>query len=186
MECITRNQLNLTSRMNSLWEQHVFWTRLLIISILESLKDLQQTEERLLKNPVQLGILFGRFYGADAQKIITNLLNEHLVVGAKLVTAFKNNDKPAINELNTLWYDNARRMAETFSMINPFYIEEDLRKMLYNHLDLTKNEVALRLEGKYEEDIKNFDMIEMQALEMANYFTNGIIFRFRNMFTCYL
>lgn len=76
-------------------------------------------------------------------------------------------------------------MAKAFATINPYYIEKDVKKMLYNNLDLTKNEVALRLAGKYAEDIKNFDMIEKQALEMSNYFSMGIIYQFRNMFTCY-
>ena len=184
MNCITTNQLNLVTRMNTLWEQHVFWTRLLIISILEDLKDLPETQARLLRNPVDIGMLFGNFYGASVQNIVTNLLTEHLVIGAKLITAFKNNDTMTINELNPLWYDNADRMAKAFASINPYYIEEDIKRMLYNHLDLTKREVALRLEGNYAEDIKNFDMIEKQALEMAQMFSSGIIRQFNNMFTC--
>lgn len=47
-------------------------------------------------------------------------------------------------------------MAKAFESINPYYIEKDVKKMLYNNLDLTKNEVALRLAGKYAEDIKKF------------------------------
>lgn len=186
MNCITTNQLNLIARMNSLWEQHVFWTRLLIISILDDLKDLPETQARLLRNTVDMGILFGNFYGDSVQNIVTNLLTEHLVVEAKLITAFKNNDTMAINELNSLWYNNADRMAKAFASINPYYIEEDMRRMLYNHLDLTKKEVALRLEGNYAEDIKNFDMIEKQALGMAQMFSSGIIYQFTNMFTCNL
>ena len=58
MECITTNQLNLMNKMSILWDQHVCWTRLLIISILENLKDLEETKKRLLKNPVDIGILF--------------------------------------------------------------------------------------------------------------------------------
>lgn len=58
MECITTNQLSLMNKMGILWDQHVFWTRLLIISILENLKDLEETKKRLLNNPVDIGILF--------------------------------------------------------------------------------------------------------------------------------
>ena len=57
--------------------------------------------------------------------------------------------------------------------------------MLYTHLDLTKNEVSLRLQGKYAEDVANFDRIEMEALEMADYFTMGIVYQFAYVFTCY-
>lgn len=185
MECITTNQLSLMNKMGILWDQHVFWTRLLIISVLENLKDLEETKKRLLNNPVDIGILFWKFYGPSVQDIITNLLTEHSVIGSKLIASYKNNDTQNINKQNSLWYDNADRMAKAFESINPYYIEKDVKKMLYNHLDLTKNEVALRLAEKYAEDIKNFDMIEKPVLEMANYFSMGIIYQFRNMFTCY-
>lgn len=186
MDCITTNQLNLMTHMNTLWEQHVFWTRLLIISILENLEDLEETQNRLLRNPGDIGMLFGEYYGENVKNTVTELLTEHLVIGAQLITAFKNGDTASINKLDPLWYDNADRMVKTFALINPYYNEKELKMMLYMHLDLTKREVSLRLEGNYIEDIKNFDMIEKQALEMATYFSLGIIRQFKRIFTCYL
>lgn len=167
-----------------LWEQHVFWTRLLIISILENLKDLPETEKRLLRNPVDIGMIYGIFYGPEVQKIVTDLLTEHLVVGAELITAYKNNNTSEINRLNALWYANADKMARAFASINPHYIESEIRDMLYMHLDLTKNEVALRLQGKFAEDVQNFDKIEAEAIAMADYFTMGIVRQFPNIFSC--
>lgn len=184
MNCISINHLNLSNKMRMLWEQHVFWTRLLIISILENLKDLQETQDRLLRNPRDIGKIYGKFYGEDVQRIVTSLLTEHLVIGAELVTAFKNNNISEINRLNSLWYENADKMARAFSSINPYYSELDLREMLYMHLDLTKNEVALRLQGKYAEDVINFDKLELEAIKMADYFTMGIVCQFQYMFIC--
>lgn len=186
MNCITINQLNLMNRMNTLWEQHVFWTRLLIISILNDLGNLEETQNRLLKNPIYIGMLFGRFYGPNVQNIITELLTEHLVVGAQLITTYKNNITEDITRLDKQWYENADKMAKAFASINPHYDENVIRMMLYSHLDLTKKEVALNLEGKFAEDIENFNMIEKQALEMAQYFSMGIVKQFGRMFTCYL
>lgn len=184
MNCISMNQFNLSNKMRMLWEQHVFWTRLLIISILESLKDLDATQNRLLRNPIDIGMVYGEFYDQTIQKAVTDLLTEHLVIGAELVTAYKNNNTKEINRLNTLWYQNADKMAKAFASFNPYYIEEDIRKMLYTHLDLTKNEVALRLQGKYAEDTMNFDRLELEAIGMADYFTMGIVCQFYPMFTC--
>jgi len=74
-------------------------------------------------------------------------------------------------------------MAEAFSSINPYYDAEELRKMLYNHLELTTNEVAMRLAGNYEADIEAFNQVELEAMAMADYFSNGIIKQFPNKFT---
>lgn len=185
MNCINVNQLNLISKMRNLWEQHVFWTRLLIISILSNLNDLDATQTRLLRNPVDMGALFGKFYGPTVQKTVADLFTEHLVIGAQLITAFKNNDTASINKLNPLWYKNADEIAKAFSNFNPYYKEQEIKDMLYMHLDLTKNEVSLRLKGNYVEDVNNFDIIEKQALEMADYFSSGIVMQFPNMFMCY-
>lgn len=37
--------------MNLVWEQHIMWTRMLLISIAENLGDLDATRTRLLENP---------------------------------------------------------------------------------------------------------------------------------------
>jgi hypothetical protein len=73
-------------------------------------------------------------------------------------------------------------MAEAFSSINPNYNREELREMLYRHLELTTQEVAMRLTGKYRADIEAFNKVEQEALMMADYFTSGIMKQFPHKF----
>ena len=49
------------------------------------------------------------------------------------------------------------------------------RCMMYDHLEMTEMEATLRLNGKYEDDIRIFDKIETEALKMADYMYCGII-----------
>ena len=51
-------------------------------------------------------------------------------------------------------------MAEAFSSINPFYPKEEIRKMLYEHLKLTTDEVNARLKGDYVADINAYDLVK--------------------------
>lgn len=184
MDCISINQFNLSNKMRMLWEQHVFWTRLLIISILNNLKDLDATQTRLLQNPGEIAAIYGKFYGPVIQKNISDLLTEHLVIGAQLITATKNNNTSEMNRLNTLWYQNADKISKFLASFNPFYSENDLRRMFYTHLDLTKNEVSLRLKSNWTEDVKNFDILEKEAINMADYFSMGIVRQFDYLFSC--
>lgn len=85
-------------------------------------------------------------------------------------------------ELNKKWYQNADDMAETFSSINPFYKKEEVRKMLYEHLRLTTDEVNARLKGNYVADINAYDMVQKEILGMSRYFVNGIVRQFPNLF----
>lgn len=106
----------------------------------------------------------------------------NLVIGKNLIVALKNNNQTEAMELNKKWYQNADDMAEFFSSINPFYPKEEMRKMLYEHLKLTADEVNARLRGDYVADINAYDMVQKEVLKMSSFFVNGIVKQFPNLF----
>lgn len=179
---ISINQSNLLEQMNIAWMEHILWTRQFLISVAESLADLEPTKARLLENPKDIANIFRRYYGNNIASTIENLLTEHLTIGGDLIVALKNGNQKLANELNTKWYKNADDMAEFFSRINPFYPREELRHMLYEHLALTTDEVSNRLKKNYSADIKAFDMVQQEALRMSRFFVNGIVRQFPNLF----
>ena len=179
---VSINKVHLLEQMNLVWEQHIMWTRMLLISIAENLKDLDATEARLLQNPRDIANIFKIYYGDDIANQIQKLLTEHLTIGKNLIVALKNGNKEEAARLNTNWYRNADEMAEAFSRINPFYPKEEVRRMLYEHLRLTTNEVNARLSGKYAEDINAYDLIQKEILMMSHFFVDGIVKQFPNLF----
>lgn len=179
---VSMNQVQLLKQMNLVWEQHIMWTRMLLISIAENLKDLEATQARLLRNPKDIADVFRRFYGNVVANRIQQLLTEHLTIGKDLIVALKNKNQEEATRLNTKWYQNADEMAEAFSSINPFYPREEIRNMLYQHLRLTTNEVNNRLQGNYVEDINSYDMVQKEILRMSQFFVNGIVRQFQNLF----
>ena len=179
---ISMNQVQLLKQMNLVWEQHIMWTRMLLISMADNLKDLEATQARLLRNPKDIADVFRRFYGIAVANKIQQLLTEHLVIGKDLIVALKNKNQEEATKLNTKWYQNADEMAEAFSSINPFYPREEIRNMLYEHLRLTTNEVNYRLQGNYVEDINSYDMVQKEILKMSQFFVNGIVKQFPNLF----
>ena len=52
--------------MRKLWEDHVTWTRLFIVSFAADLPDLEQTRNRLLQNQVDIGHAVKPYYGKAA------------------------------------------------------------------------------------------------------------------------
>lgn len=179
---VSINEVNLLERMNLVWIEHILWTRMLLISIAENLKDLDATRNRLLKNPKDIADIFRKYYGNTVANKIQDLLTEHLVIGEKLIVALKNGNQKLASELNTKWYRNADDMADAFSSINPFYPKEKIRKMLYEHLKLTTDEVSARLKRDYRADIKAYDMVQKEILEMSNFFVDGIVKQFPDLF----
>lgn len=179
---VSINEVRLLEQMNLIWEQHIMWIRMLLISIAENLKDLEATQTRLLRNPRDIADVFRPYYGANVANQIEKLLTEHLAIGKNLIVALKNNNQKEATELNQKWYQNADNMAEAFSSINPFYPKEEVRKMLYEHLKLTAEEVNARLKGDYVADINAYDMVQKEILKMSRFFVNGIVRQFPNLF----
>lgn len=179
---ISSNEVKLLKQMNIVWEQHIMWTRMLLISIAENLKDLEATQTRLLENPKDIADVFRTYYGNNVANEIQRLLTEHLVIGKDLIVALKNKNQEQANSLSLKWYQNADSMAEAFSSINPFYPKEEIRRMLYEHLRLTTEEVNARLKGNYPADIKAYDMVQEEILRMSQFFVNGIVSQFSNLF----
>ena len=179
---ISINEVQLLKQMNLVWEQHIMWTRMLLISIAENLKDLEATQTRLLRNPKDIADVFRYYYGNNVASEIQRLLTEHLVIGKDLIVALKNQNQEQANILNAKWYQNADSMAEAFSSINPFYSKEEIRRMLYEHLRLTTEEVKARLQGDYIADINAYDMVQKEILRMSQFFVNGIVRQFPNLF----
>lgn len=138
----------------------------------------QNTSYWVSMNQVQ----FRRYYGIVVANKIQQLLTEHLSIGKDLIVALKNKNQEEATKLNTKWYQNADEMAEAFSSINPFYPKEEIRNMLYEHLRLTTNEVNNRLQGNYVADINSYDMVQKEILKMSQFFVNGIVRQFPNLF----
>lgn len=180
-----RSNAKLTTLNNDMrlaWEQHIYWTRMLLISLAEKLNDQTPTTDRLLRNPGDIASIFNRYYSSSVANLIQQLLTEHLQIGADLITALRDNQHDKANQLTQQWYQNADKMAEAFSSINPYYNEQRIKSMLYRHLDLTTQQVVKRLAGDYQGDIMAFDLVELEVLEMADMFTNGIMQQFPQSF----
>ena len=171
-------RIYLTNLFRKLWEQHVMWTRSFIISTAANLGDLELVTQRLLRNPVDIAEVLRWYYGAQPAGEFERLLTAHLTIAGQLVTAAKQGDDDAVTDLRRQWYANADTIAAFLAELNPCWIEEWWRSMLYEHLELTEQEAIHRLNGDYAKDIDIYDKIEEEALKMADEMANGIIRQF--------
>lgn len=164
----------LSDQFRLLWEQHVYWTRMYIISVVFDLPDVQYVTNRLLRNPKDFAEVMQLFYGEDVVNDFVNLFTQHLTIAAELVKAAKARDNAAAANAEKRWYENADQIAEFFASINPYWSEQEWKRLLYDHLAMTKNEAVYMLNKQYTDSINVFDNIEMQALNMADTMTYGI------------
>src|SRR5881396_292768 len=82
--------------MRKLWEDHVTWTRLFIVSAAAGLPDKDATTQRLLQNQTDIGNAVAELYAADAGNKLTALLRDHILIAANIVAAAKAGDNAKV------------------------------------------------------------------------------------------
>lgn len=161
--------------MRKLWEDHITWTRVFIISAVADLPDKAAATERLLQNQVDIGNAIKPYYGNPAGDKLTTLLKEHITTAAEVVAAAKANDKAKLDDANKRWVANADQIADFLSGANPNWPAADMRKMMREHLDLTTAEAVARIKGDWKADIAAYDRVHEQILHMADMLSDGIV-----------
>jgi hypothetical protein len=181
---ITAKELRFRNAMRVLWEQHVAWTRLAIVSFNGSLPDLEATEARLLRNQVDIGNAVKPFYGNAAGTQLTGLLRRHILVAVDILVDVKAGHQQKLNRDLGRWYANANQIAAFLHHANPHnWPLHAMRSMMHRHLKLTTDEAVAELNGKYGASVAAYDRVEREILGMADMLSTGIIHQFPHRFS---
>jgi hypothetical protein len=180
---LTARQAAFHDAMRKLWEDHITWTRLAIVSFAAGLPDLQATEARLLANQVDIGNAIKPYYGRTAGNRLTALLKDHILGAVALLQAAKAGDQAQIAKASTAWYANANQIADFLNRANPHqWSRKAMRSMMKTHLDQTLAEAQHRLQGNFAADIRDYEAVHRHILEMADMLSDGIIRQFPKRF----
>jgi hypothetical protein len=176
-------ELAFRNDMRVLWEDHIVWTRMAIVSFAADLPDFPTTAERLLRNQDDIGDAIAPFYGREAGDELSALLREHILIAVDVLTAARANDQPALDEALARWDANADDIAAFLNAANPDnWPLDEMRAMMREHLGLTTQEAVARLTGDFATDIAVYDAVREQAMEMADMLSTGIIAQFPHRF----
>jgi hypothetical protein len=169
--------------MRKLWEDHITWTRLAIVSFAAGLPDFDPTAQRLLSNQVDIGNAIKPYYGRQAGNQLTALLKEHIAGAVALLKAAKSGNTTDFDAAKAAWYRNGDEIARFLSTANPRnWRFAKVRGLMRGHLDLTLEEAAARLQGEFPADIRAYDRIHDHILMFADVLSNGIIKQFPKRF----
>ena len=171
------------SAMDKLWEDHITWTRMVIVDFAAGLPDLQTAEARLLRNQADIGNAIKPYYGRAAGKRLTTLLRTHILEAVPVLQAAKAGDKTKLGHALTAWYANAHQIAAFLSKANPHNWPLTMtNSMMRQHLALTTKEAVARLPGRWSADVAAYDRVHAEILGMSHMLSSGIIRQFPNRF----
>jgi hypothetical protein len=176
--------------MRKLWEDHITWTRNVIISFELNdpnpsvlLPDLQAAVGRLLQNQADIGNAVKPFYGRAAAAELTRQLRAHILIAADVIAAAKADDGAKLADAQARWTANADDIAAFLHNANPQYWPLDVMKdEMHMHLKLTTEEAVAHLTGDWTGDVAAYDKVHEHILHMSDLLSDGLVQQFPKLF----
>jgi hypothetical protein len=180
---MSRSEFVLRQDMRRLWEDHITWTRLAIISLTTDSPDTEATVGRLLANQTDIGDVVKPFYGEAAGNELTRQLRLHILIAADVVAAARAGDEDALAEALARWQSNADDIAAVLNSVNPEHWElAAMKAEMRKHLDLTTQEAVARLQGNWSADVAAYEQIHEHILHMSDLLSTGLVEQFPRRF----
>ena len=175
----TARQVAFHDAMRKLWEDHVTWTRLAIVTFAAKTQGFDATATRLLQNQTDIGNAIAPFYGTAAGDKLSALLHDHITIAVKIMQDVRASDSSALAQDEARWYANANDIADFLHAANPrFWPDATLRAAMKEHLDQTLAEASDELAGHYAASVSDYEAIHLHILAMADLLSSGIMHQF--------
>jgi hypothetical protein len=169
--------------MRKLWEDHITWTRIAIISLTSGSADTEATVARLLRNQADIGSAIKPFYGQAAGAELTRLLRAHILIAADVIAAAKAGDTAKLTDAQRRWVANADQISAFLHAANPEqWPLAAVKAEMHRHLALTTQEVVARLQRDWSADVAAYDRVHRHILRMADMLSGGIVKQFPGRF----
>jgi hypothetical protein len=180
---LSQKSVTLHADLRKLWEDHITWTRLAIISLEGGTPDTNATIARLLRNQVDLGNAIKPYYGAKAGNALTRELKSHILIAADVIAAAKAGDKELLADAQVRWTANANRIASLLHSVNPrFWQLATLEYEMHMHLKLTAEEAVAHLRQTWGADVTAYDRVHFHILHMSDLLAGGIVAQYPGRF----
>ena len=179
---VSRAEVALRNDMRRLWEDHIVWTRLAVISLTTDAPDTEATVGRLLANQTHIGDAVKPFYGEAAGNELTRQLRLHILIAADVIGAAKAGDAAKLADAQARWEANADDIAGVLASVNPHWKLRTMEAEMGTHLELTTREVVARLQGNWNADVAAYDEIHDHILHMADLLSSGLVKQFPKRF----
>ena len=180
---ISKKEVALRQKMRRLWEDHITWTRLAIISLTTSSPDTEATVSRLLQNQTDIGNAVKPFYGRRAGNDLTNQLRRHILIAAEVIAAAKAGDSAKLADAQARWAKNGDDIAAVLASVNPRYWKlVAMKAELRMHLKLTTDEAVARLQGNWNADVAAYEKVHTHMLHFSDVLSDGLMKQFPRRF----
>jgi hypothetical protein len=166
------SEISYHDNWRKLWEDHITWTRMVIIGILDALPGNDAYTGRLLQNYEDMEDALKPYYAADDVEAFGDLIKDHLTIAASILVALKAGCD--VQGLIADWRDNAHALARQMYKMNPeFWPLASTDAMWQEHLDVTLAEATAHFSGDFSGEIAAWEKVHAGGLSMADLLSGG-------------
>lgn len=176
----TTNEMR--DKMNLLWQQNSFWTRNLILCIIDSLPGKDQAIWRLTKNHEEICELFNTYFGEEAKATLTELFYSSMNFELEVINASLTDSILAKDALKK-WHQSIVSIAEQLYRYNSKWMLKELKGVLSKQIDLTYQTICQRLARDYDLEVMAFDTLMMNTGKVSNMLSQGLIYQYPQKFS---
>ncbi|MFJ7936879.1 acetylglutamate kinase [Sporosarcina sp. NPDC096371] len=164
--------------MRRLWGEHTAWTRATVSSLVYSLPDADFVVARLLRAATDMGGALRPFYSDGVAKKYGRLLTEHITLAGDLINATLTGNEEKATAIEKKWFRNGTKIALFLNSVNPYISAVEFQEMFDEHMMLIKQGMSSMIAKDFKASVNLFDLMEMEALEMADMISDAIIMQF--------
>lgn len=166
--------VSLNSIMRELWKVHVELTRSVILGIVKG-TDISVSEKKLLDNQIDIGQMFQPKYGEKIAQAVTQLLQDHICIAGRLVTAAQQHQNESVVKEKYAWFQNADDIAKTLSQVNLTWDYLKIKNALDMHLGLTLDEALAEIKGDRKKGLQYYISAWQQINQIADALSLGLL-----------
>lgn len=162
---------DLLSKMQRLWTEHAYLMRMEVIETITGYLGANVTAEKLQNNTQQIGRNFGNLYGSTLGDQFANLLQEHNMIAKNLITLAKQNKD--VSSVYTQWKENANKITNFVTSVNPNISRSSLSSLLDAHLDSMLKEMNYTLRHENLASMASFDSYLKNTYDLVDTLQEG-------------
>lgn len=168
--------------MQRLWTDHAVWMRHYIVAAVDERPEAPEAAARLLRNADDIGHLLEDHYPRRAARRVAKLLRQHALVAVDLIDAARNTDRTKFMDIDDVWANNGDDLIDELCALNVSWSKPELLAVWNRLRELTKQQLAARLEVNFDHDVDTFDQILTTAGNFADHLADGILRQFADAF----
>lgn len=176
----TTNEMR--DKMNLLWQQNSFWTRNLVLCVIDSLPGKDQAIWRLTKNHEEICELFNTYFGEEAKATLTELFYSSLNFELEVINASLT-DSILAKEALKKWQFSMAAIADQLFKYNSKWMLKDLKAVMNAQAEFTFQTIRQRLIRDYDLEVIAFDKLMMNTSRVSNMLSQGLIYQYPQKFS---